>query len=161
YQRSMLDPSKEWEVVQVLDTITPGASHYSEASRLAKTIRRDGTTWGSAPASEADDSALAHANSSMTCYTCHTSWTPSCFGCHLSMSANRKTPMLHNEGLTTRNYTTYNFQILRDDMFMLGRDGTVTGRRIAPVRSACAILVSSQNQQRDWLYYMQQTISAE
>jgi hypothetical protein len=158
YQRSMLDASKEWEVVQVLDTITPGASHYSEQSRLAKTIRRDGTTWGSAPAQE---DSLAHANSSMTCYTCHTSWTPSCFGCHLSMTANRKMPMLHNEGLTTRNWTEYDFQVLRDDMFMLGRDGTVTGNRIAPVRSACAVIVSSQNQQRDWLYYQQQTVSAE
>jgi hypothetical protein len=158
FQRSMLDAGKEWEVVQVLDTITPGASHYSEKSRVAKTIQRNGTSWGSAPA---DDGALAHSNSSMTCYTCHTSWTPSCFGCHLSMSADRKTPMLHNEGLETRNYTAYNFQVLRDDMFMLGRDGTVTGRRIAPVRSACALIVSSQNAQRDWLYYMQQTISAE
>ena len=157
YQRSMLDAAKEWEVVQVLDTITPGASHYSEQSRLAKTIQRDGRTWG-APA---DEKTLAHANSSMTCYTCHTSWTPSCMGCHLSMSANRKMPALHNEGMTTRNWTEYNFQVLRDDMFMLGRDGTVTGNRIAPVRSACAILVSSQNQQRDWLYYMQQTISSE
>ncbi|MCI0750303.1 MAG: hypothetical protein L0Y35_00540, partial [Flammeovirgaceae bacterium] len=26
-----------------------------------------------------------------------TSWTPNCFGCHLSMEANRKMPMLHNE----------------------------------------------------------------
>jgi hypothetical protein len=157
YQRSMLEAAKEWEIVQVLDTITPGASHYNEQSRLAKTIQRDGKTWG-APA---DEKNLAHANSSMTCYTCHTSWTPSCMGCHLSMSANRKMPMLHNEGLETRNWTEYNFQVLRDDMFMLGRDGTVTGNRIAPVRSACAVLVSSQNQQRDWLYYMQQTISSE
>lgn len=158
YQRSMLEASKEWEIVQVLDTITPGASHYNEQSRLAKTIQRDGKTWGSVPAQE---DTLAHANSSMTCYACHTSWTPSCFGCHLSMSANRKMPMLHNEGLTTKNWTSYNFQVLRDDMFMLGRDGTVTGNRIAPVRSACAILVSSQNAQRDWLYYQQQTVSAE
>jgi hypothetical protein len=29
------------------------------------------------------------------------------------------------------------------------------------VRSACAVLVSSQNNDRDWLYYQQQTISAE
>lgn len=157
-QRSMLGAGKEWDVVQVLDTITPGASHYSEQSRLANTIQRDGTTWGSAPAEE---NSLAHSNSSMTCYTCHTSWTPSCFGCHLSMTANRKMLMLHNEGLTTRNWTEYNFQVLRDDMFMLGRDGTVTGNRIAPVRSACAVIVSSQNQQRDWLYYQQQPVSAE
>jgi hypothetical protein len=157
YQRSMMDKDLSWEVVQVLDTITPGNSHYSEASRLAKTLLKDGTTWG-APA---DDSKLAHANSRMTCYTCHSSWTTSCFGCHLPMTANRKAPMLHNEGLQTRNYTSYNFEVLRDDIYMLGVDGTVTGNRIAPTRSTCAVVVSSQNANRDWLYYQQQTVSAE
>jgi hypothetical protein len=44
-------------------------------------------------------------------------------------------PMLHNEGETTRNYTNYNFMVLRDDVYMLGVDGTVTGNKIAPVRS--------------------------
>jgi hypothetical protein len=158
YQRSMVDEKREpWEVVQVMDTITPGNEHYSEKSRLAKTILKDGTTWGGAPT---DESSLAHANSKMTCYACHSSWTTSCFGCHLPMIANKKLPMLHNEGLTTRNYTSYNFEVLRDDIYMLGIDGTVTNHRIAPTRSTCAIVVSSQNANRDWLYYMQQTISA-
>jgi hypothetical protein len=67
--------------------------------------------------------------------------------------------MLHNEGLLTRNYTSYNFQVLRDDIYMLGVDGTVTGHRVAPARSSCAVLVSSQNANREWLYYTQQTIS--
>ena len=97
----------------------------------------------------------------MTCYACHTSWAPNCFGCHLAMMANQRKPMLHNEGLLTRNWTAYDFQVLRDDGFMLGIDGTVTGHRVAPARSSCAILVSSQNQNRDWIYYMQQTVSAE
>jgi hypothetical protein len=158
YQRSMVEPDQEWEVVQTLDTITPGNPHYSEKSRWAKTVRTDGTTWGALPA---DESQLAHPNSRMTCYACHTSWTPNCFGCHLSMAANQRKPMLHNEGLTTRNWTAYNFQVLRDDGFMLGVDGTVTGHRVAPARSSCAIVVSSQNQNREWLYYMQQTVSAE
>jgi hypothetical protein len=158
FQRSMVEPDKEWEVVQVLDTITPGNIHYSEKSRWAKTIRTDGKTWGDLPA---DSSQLAHANSRMTCYACHTSWTPNCFGCHLAMMANQRKPMLHNEGLLTRNWTAYDFQVLRDDGFMLGIDGTVTGHRVAPVRSSCAILVSSQNQNRDWIYYTQQTVSAE
>ncbi len=158
FQRSMMDPHLEWEVVQTLDSITPGNAHYSEKSRVAKTLRRDGVTWGDVPK---DESQLAHANSSMTCYACHTSWTPNCFGCHLSMTANEKRPMLHNEGLTTRNWTAYNFQVLRDDGYMLGVDGTVTGHRIAPARSSCAILVSSQNANRDWLYNTQQTVSAE
>lgn len=77
------------------------------------------------------------------------------------MIANKKMPMLHNEGITTRNYTSYNFEVLRDDIYMLGIDGTVTKHRIAPTRSTCAVVVSSQNANRDWLYYMQQTISAE
>jgi hypothetical protein len=160
YQRSMIDKDKEWEVVQVRDTITPGNPHYSEKSRLAKTIQQDGKTWGDVPEKE-DESRLAHQNSRMTCYTCHSSWAPTCYGCHLSMSANQRIPMLHNEGLTTRNWTSYNFQVLRDDIYTLGIDGTVTGNRVAPVRSACAVLVSSQNNDRDWLYYQQQTISAE
>ncbi len=159
YQRSMVEPDREpWEVVQVVDSITPGNPHYNEQSRLAKTLLKDGKTWGGA---SSDESQLAHANSRMTCYTCHSSWTTSCFGCHLPMTANRKQPMLHNEGLDTRNYTSYNFEVLRDDIYMLGVDGTVTKNRIAPTRSTCAIVVSSQNANRDWLYYMQQTISAE
>ncbi len=158
-QRSVVDKDREpWEVVQVLDTITPGNSHYSEKSRYAKTILKDGETWGAAPG---DASKLAHSNSKMTCYTCHSSWTTSCFGCHLPMIANKKMPMLHNEGLTTRNYTSYNFEVLRDDIYMLGIDGTATKNRIAPTRSTCAVVVSSQNANRDWLYYQQQTISAE
>ena len=158
FQRSMVEGNKEWEVVQVLDTITRGNAHYSEKSRLAKTIQRDGASWGDVPVNE---TALAHQNSRMTCYACHSSWAPTCYGCHLSMTANERTPMLHNEGLTTRNWTSYNFQVLRDDMYTLGIDGSVTGHRVAPVRSACAVLVSSQNNDRDWLYYQQQTISAE
>src|SRR3954465_599097 len=44
---------------------------------------------------------------------------------------------------------------------MLGRDGTVTGNRVAPVRSSSAVLVSSQNQNREWIYSQQQTTSGE
>jgi hypothetical protein len=157
YQRSMMDPHQEWEIVQTLDTITPGNEHYNEKSRLAKTMRVDGVTWGDVPR---DAALLAHANSRMACYTCHTSWTPNCFGCHLQMTANQRRPMLHNEGLVTRNWTSYNFQVLRDDGYMLAVDGTVTGHRIAPARSSCAVLVSSQNANREWLYYTQQTVSA-
>jgi len=159
YQRPMVDKDRApWEVVQVMDTITPGNPHFSEKSRVAKTLLKDGQKFSNASTGE---SALAHANSRMTCYTCHSSWTTSCFGCHLPMVANKKLPMLHNEGLTTRNYTSYNFEVLRDDIYMLGVDGTVTNHRIAPTRSTCAVVVSSQNANRDWLYYMQQTVSAE
>ncbi|HZV87030.1 MAG TPA: hypothetical protein VFF95_05750 [Candidatus Binatus sp.] len=156
-QRSMSEEKKEWEIVQTTDSVTPGNVHFSMKSFRAKLMTKDGSVASQMPQ---DDEHLAHANSSMTCYSCHTSWTPTCFGCHLQMTANARKPMLHNEGLTTRNYTSYNFQVLRDDIYMLGVDGTVTGHRIAPARSSCAILVSSQNANRDWIYYTQQTISA-
>jgi hypothetical protein len=156
-QRSMNQQNQEWEVIQTRDTVTPGNVHFSPKSYRAKLMSRSGTPLAAVPA---DSAELAHPNGAMTCYACHTSWTPTCFGCHLQMTANVKQPMLHNEGLTTRNYTSYNFQVLRDDVYMLGVDGTVTGHRIAPARSSCAILVSSQNASREWLYYQQQTISA-
>lgn len=163
-QRSMVTKDLEWEVVQTADTVNPN-SEWAKAnpnqallSRLAKTLRKDGTIWGDVPDKEQE---LAHADSRMTCFSCHTSWVTSCFGCHLPMKANERKPLLHNEGDVLRNWTSYNFQTLRDDVFMLGIDGTVTGNRVAPVRSACAVLVGSQNANREWLYSQQQTVSAE
>jgi hypothetical protein len=160
-QNSLVVPGRWWRVKQTRDTINPNAPHpedYSVKSRYAKTMRTDNATWGDVPA---DDKQLAHRDANMTCFACHSSWMTSCFGCHLSMQANRKMPNRHNEGGDTRNFTTYNYQVLRDDVFMLGRDGTVTGNRIAPVRSSSAVLVSSQNQNREWIYSQQQTVSAE
>jgi hypothetical protein len=157
-QRSMVDEKLEWPVSQVLDSITPGSPNYNEKARLAKTIQKDGTTWGGA----ADAGKLAHTDERMSCYTCHTSWMTSCFGCHLSMKANANRDMLHNEGgVNTKNYTTYNFQVLRDDVFMLGLDSTAKKGKIAPVRSSSAVVVSSQNANREWIYHQEQTISSE
>jgi hypothetical protein len=157
-QNSIVEPGKCWKVKQTLDTVTPGSPDYNEKSAYAKTMQKDNETWGDP---KIEDSKLAHRDSNMTCYTCHSSWVTSCFGCHLSMEANRKMPNKHNEGGDSRNYTSYNYQVLRDDIFMLGRDGTVTGHRVAPVRSSSAILVSSRNQNREWIYHQQQTVSAE
>ncbi|HWN11845.1 MAG TPA: hypothetical protein VNO50_21640 [Pyrinomonadaceae bacterium] len=157
-QNSMVVPGRWWRLSQTLDTVTPGTRDYNEKSRYSKTIRKDNRSWGDVPA---DPNELAHRDSEMTCVSCHSSWVTSCFGCHLSMQANRKMPNRHNEGGDSRNFTQYNFQVLRDDIFMLGRDGTVTGNRIAPVRSSSALLVSSQNQNREWIYSQQQTTSAE
>ena len=157
-QNSIVEPGKCWKVTQTADTVTPGNSDYNEKSAYAKTMQRDNATWGDPKATE---EMLAHRESSMTCYACHTSWVTSCFGCHLSMEANRKMPNRHNEGGDSRNFTSYNFQVLRDDIFMLGKDGTVTGHMVAPVASRSAVLVSSRNQNREWIYSQQQTISAE
>jgi len=76
------------------------------------------------------------------------------------MKANQRKPNRHDEGGLSRNWTSYNFQTLRDDIYFLAKDGTVSGNRVAPARSACAVVVSSQNQNREWLYSQQQTTSA-
>ncbi|HEX8163807.1 MAG TPA: multiheme c-type cytochrome [Pyrinomonadaceae bacterium] len=157
-QNSLVEPGRWWRVKQTADTVDPASRDYNELSRYAKTIRRDNRTWGDVPAA---DEELAHAGRRMTCFACHSSWMTSCFGCHLSMQANRKMPNRHNEGADSRNFTTYNFQVLRDDVFMLGRDGAATGNRVAPAASRSAVLVSSQNQNREWIYSQQQTVSAE
>jgi len=149
-QRSMVDKDLEWEIPQIVDGRTRNPKSW-----LAKTVQRDNKTWGR-PCEE-----VAHSPERMTCFACHSSWMASCFGCHLPMRANQKTPSLHFEGDTTRNYTPYNWQTIRADTYMLGIDGSVTGNRIAPARSACAVLVGSQNSNREWIYSQQQTISAE
>jgi hypothetical protein len=159
-QNGMVE-DKSWEVVQVLDTITPGNPHYNERAALAKTVRFDDSgkmVWGDVPP---DSKSCAHASGNMTCMACHSSWNPSCYGCHLPQKANKKLPQLHNEGDVTRNYVSYNFQTLRDEVFMLARDGDVTGNRICPSRSSCAVHVGSYNVNRESIYVQQPTISAE
>ena len=174
FQRSMMQADKIWEVPQTRDTIDPKSSHYSPMSAYAKTLRRDGKTWGSVPATPliTDHSAntpvnldphasLAHGDENISCQVCHTSWATSCFGCHLPMRANQKTAANKYEGTTTRNYTTYNPQVVRDDVFMLGRDATYKNNRLAVIRSSSAVVVSSENANREMVYSQQQTVSAE
>ena len=77
------------------------------------------------------------------------------------MKANQRVPLNKFEGVTNRNYTTYNPQVVRDDVFMLGLDGTVKKNRMAVIRSSSAVVVGSQNANREWVYSQQQTVSAE
>jgi hypothetical protein len=161
-QRSTVEPDKYWEVSQTAHTIRPGNAEYNPRSHAAKTVRMGDNgqlTWGGT--SKEEVLACAHRNENMSCITCHSSWNPSCFGCHLTQKANIKSPELHNNGDVTRNRTSYNFQTLRDDVFMLARDGNVTGNRIGPARSSCAIHVSSLNANRESIYVQQQTISGD
>ena len=163
YQQSVMSPDTRWEVPQTIDTIDPLSSHYNPKSAYAKTLMRDGKTWGGGIPAEPGERRvkLAHDNSAMDCQICHTSWATSCFGCHLPMKANQRVPQNKFEGVTDRNYTTYNPQVVRDDVFMLGIDGTVKKNRMAVLRSSSAVVVSSQNANREWVYSQQQTFSAE
>lgn len=163
FQRSNVnppDPSKkdwEWEVRQVIDSITPGNPHYNEKARLAKTMQKDGKTWGRGDVAEA---SLAHSNDKMTCFACHSSWITSCFGCHLPQEANVKSEQLHYENGESRQYSSYNPQVVREDIYMLGVHGTTKNHRIAPVRSSSALVLSSVNLSRQRFYTQQPPISA-
>ncbi len=201
WQQSTMSPDIRWEVPQTMDTIDPTSAHYNPKSAYAKTLRRNGTTWGgivggadagpsptpaspvaaagrpvasryhdtsrdvplgaNVPYSGTPLGTLAHDNARMDCQICHTSWATSCFGCHLPQKANQRVPQNKFEGVTDRNFTTYNPQVVRDDVFMLGIDGTVKHNRMAVLRSSSAVIVSSQNSNREWIYSQQQTFSSE
>ena len=161
YQRSSLSPDVRWEVPQTKDAVDPTSPRYNAKAAYAKTLRRDGTNWGNVPEADKCPEQLAHDNSRITCQVCHTSWATSCFGCHLPMKANQRVALNKYEGMTTRNFTSYNPQVVRDDVYMLGVDSTVKSNRLAVLRSSSAVIVGSQNGNREWVYSQQQTVSAE
>jgi hypothetical protein len=159
FQNSMVEKNLRWEVVQVADTLNPNSDHYNIRSHMAKTVKHalsGKLEWGGDP-----NDKCAHSSEKMSCIACHTSWNPSCFGCHLPQKANQKAPNLHYEGDVSRNLTAYNFQTLRDDVYMLAHDGDVTKNRIGPARSSCAVHVGSYNNNRESIYVQQQTISGD
>lgn len=162
YQQSNMSPDIRWEIPLTKDTIDPASSHYNPKSAYAKTIHRDGRTWGSIPRDAKEcQRDLAHNQEAINCQVCHTSWATSCFGCHLPLQANNYQPTNKFEGNKSRFFTSYNPQVVRDDVFMLGLDGSVKNNQLAVIRSSSAVIVSSQNANREWVYQQQQTISWE
>jgi hypothetical protein len=161
YQRSALDPSLEWAISLVKDTVNPNHPRYNRKAARAKLVAKGSydnyaQSWGEqVPAGE-----RAHRDDNMACFTCHLSWTTSCAGCHLPIEANWKTERHHYEGGFTRNYATYNPQVARDDMFQLGVSGPVKGSRITPIRSSSALLLSSTNANRERIYIQQPPVAA-
>jgi hypothetical protein len=157
-QRSILDPQREWEVSLVKDSVTPAHPHYNEKAARAKLMSRDtkNLSWGATVA----PGDLAHADEEMECYACHTSWTTACGGCHLPIEANWKTESHRYEGGTFRNWSSYNPQVARDEVFMLGLRGPTEGGKVAPVRSSSALVLSSTNANRERIYVQQPPIAA-
>jgi len=156
FQRSMLHEELQWEVPQVVDIVDPGSEHFNPKARTAKLVASGGGEW----TPKMEKSSLAHGTEKMECYTCHSSWVTNCYGCHLPQQANWKKNMNHNEGETSRNWTTYNPQVLRDDGFMLSINSTTKGNKVAPARSSSAVMLSSRNANREQIYNQQAPISA-
>jgi hypothetical protein len=158
YQRSMMEPGVEWKISLVKRSVDPRSSEYNPKAARAKLMSKDTKTlqWGTSVAPD----NLAHADENVECYMCHTSWTTSCGGCHLPIEANAKTERHHYEGGETRNYATYNPQVARDEMFLIGRREPAAGGKIAPVRSSSALVLSSTNANRERIYVQQPPIAA-
>lgn len=156
-QRSMLVDTLAWEISQVRDTIDPDSPNYNPKSYTAKMITRGGFLLSK---SKLTPDWLAHSSQNMECQACHTSWITNCFGCHLPQQANWKKEMNHFEGSTSRNWTSYNPQVIRDDGFMLGLTGRTKGNKITTVRSSSALMLSSRNANREQVYLQQPPISA-
>jgi len=156
-QRSAVTPGLEWKVSLVKNSVDPTFPGYNAKAARAKLMSADPSLkWGLGIAAE----NRAHQDKNMMCISCHTSWTTSCSGCHLPIEANWKTERHHFEGGTSRNYATYNPQVSRDDMFFLGKNSTVKGNIIAPVRSSSALILSSTNINREHIYIQQPPIAA-
>ena len=157
-QRSVVTPGLEWSLSLVKDTVNPEHPGYNEKAARAKLMSNDTSTqeWGPDVAT----GSLAHQDEEIECYTCHTSWITSCAGCHLPIEANWKTKRHHYDDDVTRNYATYNPQVARDAMFMLGRRGPNNDGKIAPVRSSSALVLSSTNANRERIYIQQPPIAA-
>jgi hypothetical protein len=160
-QRSIVDPSLEWEMSLVKDVVDPATPVFNAKAARAKLVSRYGAETGNfefGTGIAADD--RAHRDPEMACFTCHLSWTTSCGGCHLPIEANWKTKSHRYEGGETRNFATYNPQVARDEMFQLGKHQTTKGNQVAPVRSSSALVLSSTNINRERIYVQQPPISA-
>ena len=145
-QHSMLYPGLEWEISQVMYSCTPGDPEYNEKAAYAKLAQKQDGSW-------------AHTTKNMDCASCHTSWVTSCFGCHLPQEANWRTDMHHFEQKHMRNWASYNPQVARDDVFMLGISPDVKDNKVAVVRSSSAVMVSTQDAQRRIAYKQQLTVA--
>lgn len=169
YQRSMVTKGLEWRVRQVRDSLDPASPYYNKKSAEAKSALRFSpgnkeVSFGDLKAIDAAGDRLpqllAHAEETMSCFTCHSSWVTSCAGCHLPIEANWKKESNHYDGKTSRNWATYNPQVARDDMFQIGKHGPAKGNRIVPVRSSSALILSSTDINRQKIYLQQPPVSA-
>ncbi len=154
-QRSMLFPDLQWEISQVKQSCDPKDKDYNQKAAYAKLQQRADGSCAHGPSKEGEGLLRG-----MDCASCHTSWMTSCFGCHLPQEANWRTDMNHFEDKKLRNWASYNPQVARDDVFMLGVSPDVKDNKVAVVRSSSAVMISSTDSQRAIAYKQQLTVAA-
>ncbi len=167
YQRSLVTKDLEWRVKQVRDSLDPKSPDYNARSAKAKLVKKleNGATQYTVAkpgdvTTAAGEAGLAHPNSDMSCFACHSSWTTACAGCHLPIQANWKKTSNHYDGKETRNWASYNPQVARDEMYQLGRHGPAKNGKIVPIRSSSALVLSSTDVNRQKIYFQQPPTSS-
>jgi hypothetical protein len=168
YQRSSVTEGLEWKVSQVRDSVDPSSSEYNSKSADAKLALKLGPSdttpstgsFAKLASGKLGVNNLAHDNSKMSCFSCHSAWVTSCAGCHLPIEANWKSESKHYDGKLARNWATYNPQVARDDMFQLGFHGPAKDNKIVPVRSSSALVLSSTDSNRQKIYVQQPPTAA-
>jgi hypothetical protein len=150
-----------------MDSLDPKSRDYNAKSAKAKLVKKldaGSTHYALADSAAAKDaqteSTLAHPNSEMSCFACHSSWTTACAGCHLPIQANWKKTSNHYDGKETRNWASYNPQVARDEMYQLGKHGPAKNGKIVPIRSSSALILSSTDVNRQKIYFQQPPTSA-
>ena len=128
-----------------LDSIDPprlGAQLQAPSGRgWPRRCSRDGTTWGDVPAR--GQRARARRQQDDLLRLPHVVDARAASAATCSMKANEQASRCcTTRAATSRNWTTYNFQTLRDDVFMLGRTArspaTASRRRARPARCSSA-----------------------
>ena len=162
FQNSMVEKDLRWEVSQTTDTIDPGHPRYNEKSHAGQdgALRR-GRQDGLGRRARRRRERLRPRQQEHELHRLPLVVEPELLRLPPAAEGEHEDAAPAQRGRRDAQLRRYNFQTLRDDVFMLARDGDVTGNRIGPARSSCAIHVGSYNDNRESIYVQQQTISAE
>jgi outer membrane protein OmpA-like peptidoglycan-associated protein len=154
-QHSMTRENVQWVVKQVVDTLNPLSPQYNAKAAYAKLVLRNGSM-GSGSSEEGN---LAHGNSKVECFSCHSSWQTTCSGCHLPLDINVKSRDLHYDPKFSRAYAPYNQQAIRTDLYFFGISTYNQGSKVWPLRPASSTIVSVLDGDRNNVVHEQPLVS--
>jgi len=154
-QHSMTHENQQWVVKQVVDALNPASPQYNPRAAYAKLILKNGSM-GSG--SSAEDN-LAHGNSKIECFSCHSSWQTTCSGCHLPLDINVKSRDLHYDPQFSRAYAPYNQQAIRTDLYFYGIGTYSLCSKVWPLRPASSTIVSVLDGDRNNVVHEQPLVS--
>jgi hypothetical protein len=154
-EHSMKDPNRSWVVKQVVDVINPASPDYNPRAAYAKLVLRTGAIGSGTSGQE----ALAHSNSKIMCFTCHSSWQTTCSGCHLPLDVNVKSRDIHYDPQFSKAFAPYWRQVIRTDLYFFGIGTYNQGKTVWPFRPASSTIVSAKDGDRNNIVHQQPLVS--